>query len=36
MQSLLAELNTQRQPIPTGAGARVLQASVDLLSDALS
>jgi hypothetical protein len=36
MQSLLAELNDQRQQTPPGTDARALQAFIDLLSDALS
>jgi len=36
MQSLLAELNAQREQIPPGTDARALQAFIDLLSDALS
>jgi hypothetical protein len=36
MQSLLAELNNQRQQTPPGTDVRALQAFIDLLSDALS
>jgi len=36
MQSLLAELNDQREQTPAGTDARALQAFIDLLSDALS
>ena len=36
LQSLLAELNNQREQVPPGTDARALQAFIDLLSDALS
>ena len=36
MQSLLAELNTQREQTPPGTDAKALQAFIDLLSDTLS
>ena len=36
MQSLLAELNDQREQAPAGVDERALQGFIDLLSDALS
>ena len=36
MQSLLTQLNAQREQTPPGTDAKALQAFIDLLSDALS
>jgi len=36
MQSLLAELNDQREQSPPGVDERALQSFIDLLSDVLS